>query len=60
MRKPVTFRLEPNLLEGARALARRENRSLTNLVETVLKKEVDLAANSSNGDAMQSDGKAGN
>jgi len=41
LKKLVTFRLDPDLLARARTTARRENRTLTNFVETVLKTAVD-------------------
>ena len=37
MRKAATFRLDAQLLASARLRAREDNRSLTNLVETLLK-----------------------
>jgi predicted HicB family RNase H-like nuclease len=46
MKKTVTFRFDPTLLERARAKAREDNRTLTNFIETVLKKEVDAASDS--------------
>jgi hypothetical protein len=42
MKKPVTFRIEQNLLEQARRSAQAENRTLTNFVETLLKMKVAL------------------
>lgn len=41
MKKLVTFRLDPDLLERARRVARSENRSLTNFVETVLMRSIE-------------------
>ena len=41
MKQIVTFRLDPDLLAKARHSARRENRTLTNFVETLLKQAVD-------------------
>ncbi len=41
MKKLVTFRLDPDLLEEARRSAQAENRTLTNFVETVLKRSMD-------------------
>ena len=38
MKKLVTFRLDAELLERARRTAQAENRTLTNFVETVLKR----------------------
>lgn len=40
MKKPVTFRIDQDLLEEARRSARAENRTLTNFVETLLKTKV--------------------
>lgn len=40
MKQPVTFRLDPDLLAAARFCAERENRTLTNFVETVVKQHV--------------------
>lgn len=36
VRQPVSFRLKPDLIEGLRRNARRENRTLNNYVESVL------------------------
>jgi predicted HicB family RNase H-like nuclease len=41
VKKTVTFRFDPDLLEHARTKARAENRTLTNFIETVVKKEID-------------------
>jgi len=41
MKKPVTMRIDPDLLAKAQEAARRDNRSLTNLVETILKQHVE-------------------
>jgi hypothetical protein len=41
LKQLVTFRLDPGLLAKARDSAQRENRTLTNFVETVLKQAVD-------------------
>jgi predicted HicB family RNase H-like nuclease len=41
LKKLVTFRFDPELLERAKASALRENRTLTNYVETVLKRAID-------------------
>lgn len=40
MKKAVTFRLDAALLEEARAFALRDNRTLTNYIETILKAHV--------------------
>ena len=44
LKKIVTFRFDADLLAKARDSAQRENRTLTNFVETVLKQAVDGAA----------------
>ena len=44
MKKLVTFRFDPDLLEKVRRTAEAENRTLTNYVETVLKRAVDISA----------------
>jgi predicted transcriptional regulator len=41
MKKAVTFRFDPDLLERARRSAQADNRTLTNFVETALKAQVD-------------------
>jgi Family of unknown function (DUF6364) len=41
MKKPVTFRMDQDLIEKAKVSARAENRTLTNFVETLLKLEVE-------------------
>ena len=41
-RKQIGMRLEEELIEKLKAEAKRRNRSVTNLVETILKKELDL------------------
>jgi hypothetical protein len=40
MRKPITMRFDPELLTQARRQAARENRSLTNFIETVVRERV--------------------
>jgi hypothetical protein len=37
MRKAVTLRLEPSVLAEARSCAEKENRTLTNFIETAVK-----------------------
>jgi len=37
MKQPITIRLDPELLANARMLAKEENRTLTNFLETALK-----------------------
>jgi predicted HicB family RNase H-like nuclease len=41
LKKLVTFRFDPELLEKAKESALRENRTLTNFVETILRRAVD-------------------
>ena len=40
MKKPVSFRLDPELVEALESNAKDQNRSLTNLVETILKESI--------------------
>ena len=40
MRKPITMRFDPDLLARARLRAARENRTLTNFVETAVRQRV--------------------
>jgi hypothetical protein len=40
MRKPVNMRFDPDLLARARLQAVRENRTLTNFIETVVRQRV--------------------
>ena len=40
MRKPVNMRFDPDLLAQARLQAVRENRTLTNFIETVVRQRV--------------------
>jgi hypothetical protein len=46
LKKLVTFRFDPDLLEKMRLRAEAENRTLTNFVETVLKRAVEPASSS--------------
>jgi len=41
MKKLVTFRFDADVLADARRLADRENRTLTNFIETILKQALD-------------------
>lgn len=41
MKKSVTFRFDPDLLERARSHASADNRSLTNFVETALRRAIE-------------------
>jgi predicted HicB family RNase H-like nuclease len=50
MKKPVTMQIDPELLLKAQEAARRDNRSLTNLVETVLRRHVENANEISRGE----------
>jgi hypothetical protein len=47
LKKLVTFRLDPDLLAQAQTIAQQENRTLTNFVETVLKRAIDGAPSTS-------------
>ena len=40
MRKTITMRFDPDLLAKARVQAARENRTLTNFIETVVRQRV--------------------
>ena len=40
MKQAITIRIDPELLEAARAFAKQENRTLTNFLETALKERV--------------------
>ena len=42
MRKSMTIRMDPDLLEAAKRRARGENRTVTNYIETVLRKDLRL------------------
>jgi hypothetical protein len=53
MRKPITMRFDPDLLTQARLQAARENRSLTNFIETVVRERVtDTSPTLSSRDAL--------
>jgi predicted HicB family RNase H-like nuclease len=41
MKKPITFRFDPELLECARRSAEADHRSLTNFVETALRRAIE-------------------
>jgi hypothetical protein len=41
MKQPLTLRIEPDLLDATRWCAAKENRSLTNFVETALKARIE-------------------
>jgi len=41
MKKPLALRIDPVLLAAARECARRDNRTLTNFIETVLRRRVE-------------------
>jgi predicted HicB family RNase H-like nuclease len=43
LKKLITFRFDPELLAHARKTAQQQNRTLTNFVETVLKKALEGA-----------------
>ncbi len=42
MRKPMTIRIDTDLLAATKARARRDNRTVTNYIETVLRRELGL------------------
>jgi len=44
MKTPITIRVDPGLLANARKSAKRENRTLTNFIETVLKERIGASA----------------
>ena len=44
MKKPITVRVEAGLLAEARRCASQENRTLTNFIETVLRRHIDEMA----------------
>ena len=39
---PINFRLDPDLLENLRTMAKADNRALNNLVETILMQHIAL------------------
>jgi len=43
MRKPMTIRIDTNVLEAAKNRARQENRTVTNYIETVLRRDLRMA-----------------
>jgi hypothetical protein len=46
VKKPITVRLDPTLLEQLRVGAARENRSVTNFIETALREQLSAPATS--------------
>ncbi len=44
MRQPVTVRLDPDVLKVAKAKAVGDNRTLTNYIETLMRRDLHLAA----------------
>lgn len=40
MKKPLAIRIDPEVLEAARVCARQDNRTLTNLIETLLRQRI--------------------
>ena len=44
MRQPVTVRLDPAVLNAARSKAGSDNRTLTNYIETLMRKDLQLEA----------------
>ena len=45
MKQPLAIRIDADLLAAARECARRDNRTLTNFIETVLRRRIDEIAN---------------
>ena len=45
-RKPLTMRFDPDLLVAARRCAAQENRTLTNFIETVVRRQVEATSTS--------------
>ncbi len=43
MRKPMTIRIDTNVLEAAKTRAQQENRTVTNYIETVLRRDLMMA-----------------
>jgi predicted HicB family RNase H-like nuclease len=54
---PVTVRLNPDLLEKVRASAAKDNRSLTNYIETALRQRVGIDSSSVNRPRASKDAK---
>jgi hypothetical protein len=44
MRQSMTIRLDPSVIEAAKGRAQTENRTLTNYIETVLRRDLGLLA----------------
>jgi hypothetical protein len=45
LKTPVTVRLNPELLAEVRESAARDNRSLTNFIETALRERIEVSSN---------------
>jgi hypothetical protein len=45
LKTPVTVRLNPDLLAEVRESAARDNRSLTNFIETALRERIEVSSN---------------
>jgi hypothetical protein len=43
MRKPMTIRMDVDVLEAAKRRAHQENRTVTNYIETILRRDLHLA-----------------
>jgi hypothetical protein len=43
MRQPLTVRLDPDVVMAAKAKASRSNRTLTNYIETLMKRDLSLS-----------------
>ncbi len=44
MRQSVTMRLDPDVLKAARGKATRDNRTLTNYIETLMRRDLEMGA----------------
>jgi hypothetical protein len=60
VKKPITVRMDPELLAQVRLIAERDNRSLTNFIETALRQQLPLANKRTSGPARTSRSMNGN
>ena len=44
IKKPITVRMDPELLAQVRLIAEQDNRSLTNFIETALRQQLPVAS----------------
>jgi hypothetical protein len=49
VKKPITVRMDPELLAQVRLIAERDNRSLTNFIETALRQQLPLTIQGTSG-----------